>query len=703
MSDFFLGTKLTNHDVDEIRKEFREKRKYHGDEYDFYVYYKKVLAEEKKKKEKKEWRKKRKEKEQRDEEFKPCNYISSIYKTKVDIKKKNIYDYIDEEDSIYQDIVTSAQFDDKIYYPDDITFSLFNESVSYALLRNNNYIDGIPIGVDIKRKNKFLQKNYSQSDNTNESNPHNHVIFPSNRKETSPSPKSLPPNDDDNLGTHAEKKYTNESKADNEKGKDKLKKKSIEQKKRDESEKDVLFENNYLTTCNQIGPKLPDIFEEIRHQIGKETNSFERHENEYIKILSLRDRVISMKMKEEKQFEKLIKESYKPKNNFEGAFYEKNPNSIDQIKKRELNSLRKDFFFSTHEMDSYNGGRKEYMEQIDEKITGRKKQKFGIIEYEDYSDSSLEDFYISSSRKKALEDYSMIQEREKKQSANNNSRSAIPYNDSSRSAIPYNDSSRSAIPYNDSSRSGIPYNDSSRSGIPYNDSSRSEIPFVLCNTEIEHKDAMVLYSKFYRTLFQNRNINEYLNYTPSEELEDLKTQYSKLINPSGEAKLSKRELMNLYVPKKMWVHANSRIEDDKNVQNEIYALKNKINFNNDLKKKHRFYFYCKMKEKDTSMGIGMSIDTSMRHILGPAECEEFSELRRKLKVYYLDFYTKEIINEDLSTNFQMQEYEFDTCVCSKLGISDVGQDDKNGKGTKPTIVEDFLKIPKFVFEAIFCA
>lgn len=153
----FLGTKLTNYKLHDIKKEFSKKRK-HYDEYDFYVYYKNLLASEKRKKERKEQKKRKHSNEQeKEDEFKPCHYISSIYKRVKNIERKNIYDYIDEDDNIYEDIVTNRNYGEEHNFTDDITFTFFNENLSYTLLRNNNYIDGIPIGVNIKIK-KDIQK-----------------------------------------------------------------------------------------------------------------------------------------------------------------------------------------------------------------------------------------------------------------------------------------------------------------------------------------------------------------------------------------------------------------------------------------------------------------------------------------------------------------------------------------------------------------
>ncbi|GAB67702.1 hypothetical protein PCYB_122690 [Plasmodium cynomolgi strain B] len=635
MSDF-LGTKLTNHDVNEVRREFRKKRKHnHYDEYDFYVYYKNLLAEERKKKEKRERSKRRKEKEQAEaeDEFKPTNYISSRYKRNEDVVKKGIYDYIDEEDSIYEDIITSANFDDKANYADDLQFSFFNESVSYALLRNNNYIDGIPIGIDMKVGNKYIREDASNSNNANMAAKQDSVTSMGTSRHVS-SPLGEKPNAQ-------------------------VKKNSTE-----ESNNDDVGEGDSSKRRKAIGPKLPTIFEQIRHKIGEQTDITERNENEYINILSSRNRLILLKMEEQKKFEKLIKEIYKPKNNFEGAFYKKKENSIDQVKKREMNRLRKDFLLP-HRRGIHDEGSIDAPTQIEITTTGRK-QTFGQTDYEDYSDSSLENAYTSSARRNTNKGYAMVLDRKSRQSEDS---CIIPYNNFS-----------------------------------IDIDSGEEDAFVLYNPgEYQAEEMLLLRSKFYRTLFRSRCVEKPYNRALADEIEDLNMRYAKLINPNMEAKLSKSELLELYVPKKSWVQTGNTLTHDEQVaQNEIYVLKNKINFNNDLKKKHRFYFYCRMKEG--RMNADGSLSRRVDNILSAAERAEFEELMGKLKVYYLDFYNREIANEDVSTNFKIQEYEFEKCVCEKLGISDPSAGDQSGAEMEErSIVDDFLKIPQFVFDAIFCA
>ncbi|CAA9989973.1 conserved Plasmodium protein, unknown function [Plasmodium knowlesi strain H] len=641
MSDF-LGTKLTNHDVNEVRREFRRKRKYnHCDEYDFYVYYKNLLAEERKKREKRERSKRRKEKEQAEgeDQFKPSNYISSRYKRNEHVTKKGIYDYIDEEDSIYEDIITRAHFDDKANYADDLQFSFFNESVSYALLRNNNYIDGIPIGIDMKLENKYIKEDVSNVSRVNDVDKHDCA--------TSIGPSTYVTFPLRTLSSLDEKP-----------------KPQVQKNGRKESRKDDVFEGNSPQRRKQMGPKLPTIFEEIRQKIGEQTNIRERNENEYINILSSRNRLISIKMEEQKTFEKLIKEIYKPKNNFEGVFYKKKENSIDQMKKREFNRLRKDFLLP-HRKAIHDEGSIEARTQIEITTTG-KKQTLGQMDYEDYSDSSLENAYTSSARRNTNKGYyAMVLDRKNRQSQ------------------------ESCI---------IPYNTFSM------DDSGEEDVFLLYNPSQNQAEEVVLRRcKFYRTLFRSRDVERPDSRAITDEIEDLNMRYEKLINPNVETKLSKSELLELYAPKKSWVQSGSSLtHDGKETENEIYVLKNKINFNNDLKKKYRFYFYCRMKEG--KMNMDGSLSRCVNNILNAAERAEFEELMGKLKVYYLDFYNREIANEDVSTNFQIQEYEFAKGLCEKLGISDPSSGDQSGAQKKErSILDDFLKIPQFVFDAIFCA
>ncbi|KMZ91323.1 hypothetical protein PVMG_00197 [Plasmodium vivax Mauritania I] len=599
MSDF-LGTKLTNHDVSEVRREFRKKRKHsHYDEHDFYVYYRNLLAEERKKREKRESSKRRKEKQQAEaeDEFKPCNYLSSRYKRKEDVTKKGLYDYIDEEDSIYEDIITSAHFDDKANYADDdLRFSFFNESVSYALLRNNNYIDGIPIGIDMKVANKYIEEDVPKGSGAE-------TIAKQDCLASRGTPTHVTPPPDEEPNAQGGKNCA-------------------------ESNHDVILKGDSSKRRNPIGPKLPKIFEQIRHKIEEQTHTKERSENAYINILSSRNRLISIKMEEQKAFEKLIKEIYKPKNNFEGAFYKKNQNSIDQVKKREFDRLRKDFLLP-HRRGIHDEGSIAKHAQIEMTATGRR-QRFGQTDYEDYSDSSLENVYPSSARRNEKKGHGMLLDRKSRQSED-----------------------RCIIPY-------------------------SSLSIDVDSGEHQAEEMLLLRSKFYRSLFGSTQVGKPDRGALADEIEDLNVRYAKLINPNMEVKLSKSELLELYAPKKSWVQSGRPLtHEEEEAQNEIYVLKNKINFNNDLKKRHRFYFYCRR--------------------------AEFEELMGKLKRYYLDFYNREIANEDVNTNFQIQEYQFAKCLYEKLGISDPSAGDHSGAEAERSIVDDFLKIPQFVFDAIFCA
>ncbi|KMZ85446.1 hypothetical protein PVBG_02132 [Plasmodium vivax Brazil I] len=682
MSDF-LGTKLTNHDVSEVRREFRKKRKHsHYDEHDFYVYYRNLLAEERKKREKRESSKRRKEKQQAEaeDEFKPCNYLSSRYKRKEDVTKKGLYDYIDEEDSIYEDIITSAHFDDKANYADDdLRFSFFNESVSYALLRNNNYIDGIPIGIDMKVANKYIEEDVPKGSGAE-------TIAKQDCLASRGTPTHVTPPPDEESNAQGGKNCA-------------------------ESNHDVILKGDSSKRRNPIGPKLPKIFEQIRHKIEEQTHTKERSENAYINILSSRNRLISIKMEEQKAFEKLIKEIYKPKNNFEGAFYKKNQNSIDQVKKREFDRLRKDFLLP-HRRGIHDEGSIAKHAQIEMTATGRR-QTFGQTDYEDYSDSSLENVYPSSARRNEKKGHGMLLDRKSRQSED-----------------------RCIIPY---------------SSLSIDVDSGEEDAFVLYNPgEHQAEEMLLLRSKFYRSLFGSTQVGKPDRGALADEIEDLNVRYAKLINPNMEVKLSKSELLELYAPKKSWVQSGRPLtHEEEEAQNEIYVLKNKINFNNDLKKRHRFYFYCRVKEgrmdadgrmdaggrtnadgrmdaggrtnADGRMDAGGrtnadgrmttdgrinpdgSVSRRVDNILSAPERAEFEELMGKLKRYYLDFYNREIANEDVNTNFQIQEYQFAKCLYEKLGISDPSAGDHSGAEAERSIVDDFLKIPQFVFDAIFCA
>lgn len=154
----FLGTKISDIDLNEVKKELRKKNKNY-DEYDLYVYYKKLVDLEKIKNEKKKKRKRILKED--DEGFKPCNYISSIYNKNKNKITKNIYDYIDQYDNIYEDIYTNDNFQEQNSYTDNINFTFFNDSISYELLRKHNYIDGIPIGIRINEIEYYNNSNIS--------------------------------------------------------------------------------------------------------------------------------------------------------------------------------------------------------------------------------------------------------------------------------------------------------------------------------------------------------------------------------------------------------------------------------------------------------------------------------------------------------------------------------------------------------------
>lgn len=257
MNDF-LGTRISDYEIEDAKKEFRRKRK-HYDEYDFYVYYKDLLSLERKKRRRKELRKvERENQELEEEEFKPCNYISSIYKRNK-IKQKNIYDYIDKNDNIYEDLMIHNSFLEKENKEDDISFSFFNESISYSLLRNHNYIDGIPIGVNIENYNlmkKYMIRKSSSIDQSNELN-----VF----------------------------------------GKD---------YKTGITEEKPMHEINEKSQRDAMQPELPQIFEYMKIQFAEEMKEYSTNvkdrENPYIKLLSYKNKLISQKIEEQKEFTRRI-------------------------------------------------------------------------------------------------------------------------------------------------------------------------------------------------------------------------------------------------------------------------------------------------------------------------------------------------------------------------------------------------------------
>ncbi|CRG95070.1 conserved Plasmodium protein, unknown function [Plasmodium gallinaceum] len=609
----FLGSKLTKLDIHEVKKELSKKRK-HYDDYDVYVYYKSLLELEKSNKSKK------KKIADEEEEFKPCNYISSIYKSKR-LKKKTIYDYIDKNDSIYDDIVTNINFLEGKNYTDDITLTFFNESLSYTLLRNNNYIDGIPIGVKVKEKEHLKQSSFTNDDNKNVlCSFHSPSVSYSSSYSVSTSRLKL------------EENFTNDLNKKNKSIDKKNEKETYEIKEKLKYERDknkYMIKEETKNIRKEMGPKLPQIFEAVRKSIGNETcninKNYERYENAYVNILSHRNNMISIKMKEQKEFEKYIKEIYKPKNNFEGAFFDEYKNNAE---KKKTKSYLLDTNFLENEkgnimINDLNKHSNNYFSIEDEQILEK------IHDYS-YLDSYLEDD-IDLKDKKLYEKY--LRDMEKVKNKNNNIFELYD-------------------------------------------------PFT-------QKQETYEYSNFYDSLYKSNIKNLDNNNINSEKVKDLYSHYYKLINLNKDEQINKDELINLYMPKKNWVHF-SNYENENNSQNKIYDLKRKVNFNNDIKKKNRFIFFCKIKENNIKI----------KNIFNIKELEEFNELMKQLKIYDFDFYTKEIINEDLNTNFQIENYDFSKYIYEKLNISNVYNKNKDPKKTLPKI-DFFFKIPQFVFETIF--
>ncbi|SOV81291.1 conserved Plasmodium protein, unknown function [Plasmodium sp. gorilla clade G3] len=610
----FLGTKLTNYKLNDIKKEFSKKTK-HYDEYDFYVYYKNLLASEKRKKERKEQKKRKHSNEQeKDDEFKPCHYISSIYKRVKNMERKNIYDYIDENDNIYEDIVTNRNYREEHNFTDDITFTFFNENLSYTLLRNNNYIDGIPIGVNVKIK-KDIQKKQSDNNQINshiENNEHEEI---------------------------SQKKFKNEDE-----------KKCKERKG-----------NNKI-----IGPQMPHIFEEIRKQMKNEEHhninedNIERYENEYVNILSYQNYMISIKRKEQKEYEKYIQLTYIPKNNFEGAFYVKDKSDIKEIKNNEFKLLTHDFLHNKM-IDNYD---------IEDNESKYKQNKYGQIIYvENIYHNNIYDnnIYDNDIYDKKIDDDNIY--------SNNYLKS------------------EESISLDKESY------DNDFSTVKRKEKNKEDTHFVLYkkNSLIKEQDIYMYYKKYYESLCENINIHKTHKKKDSENFKEIYVLYNKLLNLNKDEILTPNELINLYVPKKSWIQFNnSQNKNTHNMTNQKYELKNQINFNNDLKKKNRFYFFCKMNENK---------NVKIKNIFSIKEMDEFKDLIKKFKSYNPEFYINEIINEDLNTNFQICDYEFSKVLCEKLNIKnkDYKDNEQNDEKQQSKIIDDFLKIPQFVFESIFCS
>ncbi|SBT40675.1 conserved Plasmodium protein, unknown function [Plasmodium ovale wallikeri] len=608
----FLGTKLTNLDMNEVKLELKKRKKSY-DDYDLYVYYKNLLCIEKKKSERKR-KKFVQEGREEDAEFEPCNYISSIYRPKK-VTKKGLYDYIDDNDNIYEDIVTNELYEDKNNYTDDIRFTFFNESISYSLLRNNDYIDGIPIGINIKMKhNDKREKTYHVSGIRGTSSPGSSHSQPS-----SPLLPILPQVCPSEKGDHLEENKNDGNKKNKQNA-------DIQDARRD------------------IGPKLPDVFELVRKSIISEGQNYQRVENDYVHMLSHRNHMISVKTKEQKEFKRLINETYRAKNNFEGAFFEKNENRFDQIRKREMSHLRRDFSNRVRDRTDELG-----------KVGGRR--IFGNILEENYSDSSYESVHGNVGHEKFFWEVK----------GNN--------------AQIRNGDTADIFSGNACSDGGKLV--SGCLGL-----------FSPCNPSLLHEAEAGTFSEFYCRFFEDGNTTDDKQTNATCPLKDLYLRYSKLLNRHCEDKLSKTELLNLYAPQKNWVQTSNNgneEENTKNAQNEMYALKNRITFNNDLKKKERFFFFCKMKHNEIKI----------KNIFSKKEYDEFKELMDRIIVFYPHFYTSDIINDKLNTDVQIRDYQYAKCLYDKLDISHMCPDSTISGNAKPTVDVAFAEIPSFVFETIF--
>ncbi|CDU20164.1 conserved Plasmodium protein, unknown function [Plasmodium yoelii] len=694
----FLGTKISDIDLNEVKEELRKKNKNY-DEYDLYVYYKKLVELEKIKNEKKKKRKRILRED--DEGFKPCNYISSIYNKNKKKITKNIYDYIDQYDNIYEDIYTNDNFQEQNSYTDNINFTFFNDSISYELLRKHNYIDGIPIGLRINDKEYYNNSNISNfSKNWN--------------KQTESQNKcksSLQSNETPNYYQNQDIKYfkTNID----------LKCEIVEEKEKNlvKHKEKKTYESNFVekninkcveNKCREIGPKLPDIFDQVRkHEIIYKKNNNERLQNEYLNILSRRNRIISFKLKEQKEFEKKIKEIYKPKNNFEGAFFDKEKTCIKNITKKEFDAIRTNFLehkygqnkYGQHKYDQHKYGQHKYdqhklMTYNDVNIDGvidnfeKKKKKFvQVNNYDNYSDSSCEYIHAASDIRKMNKNLEIKDSDEEMEETR-----AI-------TKMGYNINKET----NENMIGNIQYG---KEICKINELEGNIINlFTLYDTsnyeKVEVMALLEFYSIFYKRknknkcIDTNKNIISFPNNMNKTKMDEIYIQYSKLINLQNK-ELSNKELINLYAPNKKWTHATTNNEENENkLENDIASLKNKINFN-DLKKKNRFLFFCKMKENNNIK--------KNAHIFSKTEYNEFDNLSNMLKIYHLNFYTNNIINESKhnNTDMKIQNYEFSKSLYEKLKISDMyNKDDNTSKNHEPTLDILFFNIPSFFFITLF--
>ncbi|CXJ01453.1 conserved Plasmodium protein, unknown function [Plasmodium berghei] len=675
----FLGTKISDIDLNEVKKELRKKNKNY-DEYDLYVYYKKLVDLEKIKNEKKKKRKRILKED--DEGFKPCNYISSIYNKNKNKITKNIYDYIDQYDNIYEDIYTNDNFQEQNSYTDNINFTFFNDSISYELLRKHNYIDGIPIGIRINEIEYYNNSNISNfSKNCNKQTESRYKCESSLQSNKDPNNYSQS-QDMNYFKTNIDLKC--EIVEDKEVNLVKHKEKKTYKSNFVEKKINKCVENK----CREIGPKLPGIFDQVRkNEIIYKENNNERLQNEYLNILSRRNRIISFKLKEQKEFEKKIKEIYKPKNNFEGAFFDKEKTSIKNITKNEFDAIRINFL--EHKNDEYD--QHKFTIYNDMKIDGiidnfEKKKIFGQVNnYDNYSDSSCEYMHTESDIRKInkhLEIKDLDEEMEETRAI---------------TKMRYNISKER----NENIIDNIQYG-KERCKISDIEGSIINLFALYDTSNYEKVEVMALlefYSIFYKSkskrIDTNNNIISFPNNMNDKKMDEIYRQYSKLTNLQNK-ELSKKELINLYAPNKKWTRATTNNEENESkLENDIDSLKNKINFN-DLKKKNRFLFFCKMKENNNIK--------KNAHIFSKTEYNEFDNLSNMLKIYHLNFYTNNIINDSRHNNTDMKihNYEFSKSIYEKLTISDMyNKDDNTSKNHEPTLDILFFNIPSFFFITLF--
>lgn len=610
----FIGTRITKHDVTEAEEALKSQGKDY-DEYDLYVCYKRMLEKEKQNSEKYEVEcdetgtKRRRirinrgsskiiasEENDKEKGFRPCQYISSIYK-KYPITNKSVMDYIDKNDSIYEDVIVNPIYQKAEKYANNIYISFANCHVSFKLLRNSGYVEGLPLGINLSRLNIL---NNSCVEKYNEDSYMLEKVKKDKKKNKKRDEKEK------EKGEEEEEMKTTETV-------------SYKNKKENTLRKDKTKEERHI-----IGPQLPDLYEKIRQKykakINNDKHSTSKKKNYYIQILAQENKQILEKIKDAEQYEKRLAEFYKPKQNFEGAYF---VNTTEKNQEKSTLSV-----FSPEKNISYD----EYNDEETTKTEYRTKSP--ISSYENSSSDETKQTILQKcptgnlfNRKRRLSDdsneyaSSHSQERKKPRQCDQ--------------VVTRDDSNNKS----------------------------SDNFFLLGNVTVKEKiKEREMYTSFYNSLKRNVHIKTHTSERWDHENYLLYYQYSKLIKGNVISDDAVEKLLSLYAPPKKWVTFND--DEKKNIANEISDLKRKIRFNNNLKKKNRFVYFCKAKDKNIEI----------KYIFSKNEYSEFNDLMKKLKKYE-NLYREEIIEDGINTNYHIHDYHFNDEVLKKLHIIVNGESD----------------------------